>query len=122
DAVLPEGTAEEVATALADLRQAMAEVRQEVEQRWVASELEAGPLRKVLSKVFEGASNALVSENKAMRELEAENMRVVNSRGDLPVEAAAEYEKKRKSYEALQRALSSLADALSRPMPELAED
>ncbi len=44
------------------------------------------------------------------------------SRGDLPADVAAEYEKRRKAYEALHRAVASLAESLDQPMPELVED
>jgi len=40
----------------------------------------------------------------------------------LPEGAAAEYESSRKSYEALHRATSSMAEALGQPLPHLAED
>lgn len=43
-------------------------------------------------------------------------------RGELPEGAAAEYESQRKAYEALHRAVAAMAEALSKPMPDLAED
>lgn len=43
-------------------------------------------------------------------------------RGELPEGAAAEYETSRKNYEALHRGVSSMAEALGKPLPQLAED
>ena len=42
-------------------------------------------------------------------------------RGDLPEEQAQAYERQRRSFEALQRAAGSLADALDRSLPALPE-
>lgn len=52
--------------------------------------------KQVVEKLFEAGSTTLVEEAGGLREVEAENARVVNNRGDLPAEAAAEYEKRRK--------------------------
>lgn len=43
-------------------------------------------------------------------------------RGELPEGAAAEYESSRKSYEALHRAVTAMAEALDKQLPDLAED
>lgn len=43
-------------------------------------------------------------------------------RGELPEGAASEYESARKSYEALHRGLTAMAEALGQPLPHLAED
>ena len=42
-------------------------------------------------------------------------------RGELPEDMSAAYEKQRKAYEALQRAVASLADTLEKAMPDLPE-
>lgn len=47
---------------------------------------------------------------------------VPEHRGELPEGAAAEYESARKSYEALHRAVTAMAEGLSKPLPHLAED
>ena len=41
------------------------------------------------------------------------------SRGELPEEAAAAYERQRRTFEALQRSAATLAEALERPLPAL---
>jgi hypothetical protein len=43
-------------------------------------------------------------------------------RGELPEGAASEYESARKSYEALHRGVTAMAEALGQPLPHLAED
>ena len=40
-------------------------------------------------------------------------------RGELPEEAAAAYERQRRTFEALQRSAATLAEALERPLPAL---
>lgn len=42
-------------------------------------------------------------------------------RGELPEDMSSAYEKQRKSYEALQRTVASLADTLEKAMPDLPE-
>ncbi|GIL89159.1 hypothetical protein Vretifemale_17018, partial [Volvox reticuliferus] len=83
---------------------------------------EAAVLTKVLDRALEAAMAALTEDHRQLRDLEAENSALVNTRGDLPADAAAEYERRRKVYEALHRAVVALADGLGREMPELAED
>ncbi len=77
---------------------------------------------QALGRAFQAACAALTEDHQALGEQEQENTRVLNSRGDLPADMAADYEKKRKQYEALHRATASLAESLDRPMPELVED
>jgi hypothetical protein len=43
-------------------------------------------------------------------------------RGELPEGAAAEYESSRKAYEGLHRAVTAMAEALDKQLPDLAED
>jgi hypothetical protein len=59
--------------------------------------------KKVLDHAFEAASEALVADHSELRTTEQENARVLNTRGDLPEALATEYERLRKSYEALHR-------------------
>lgn len=42
-------------------------------------------------------------------------------RGELPEDMSTAYERQRKAYETLQRTVSTLADALEKPMPDLPE-
>ncbi len=42
-------------------------------------------------------------------------------RGELPEDMSASYERQRKTYEALQRAVASLADTMEKSMPDLPE-
>lgn len=51
-------------------------------------------LGKALSRAFQAGAAALSDEHRALGEAEQENVRVVNSRGDLPPEMAAEYERR----------------------------
>ena len=46
---------------------------------------------------------------------------VLDCRGELPEDMSSAYEKQRKGYETLQRTVSTLADALEKPMPDLPE-
>lgn len=50
---------------------------------------------------------------------ERENARILNTRGDLPADAAREYADRRVAAEVLQRGVASLAEALGQPMPAL---
>lgn len=46
---------------------------------------------------------------------------VLRCRGELPDDMSASYERQRKAYEALQRAVASLADTMEKSMPDLPE-
>eukprot|EP00798_Chlamydomonas_sp_ICE-L_P014700 gene14700-20740_t len=85
-------------------------------------EAESAAFNKYLSKAYEAASDALVEEHKGLKEAEVENTRIVNNRGDLPADIAAEYERKRKAFETLHRAVTTSSECLDKAMPELAED
>lgn len=76
-------------------------------------------LRSAVERCFEGACSALTAAHAALQATEAENARVLNSRGDLPEDMAAAYEAQRKGFEGLQRAAAGLAEVLDRPLPEL---
>ncbi|KAG1671472.1 hypothetical protein FOA52_003130 [Chlamydomonas sp. UWO 241] len=89
---------------------------------WTAPEEETVQYNKALGIAFQAASAALAEEHKALAAQEQENTRVVNSRGDLPADMASDYERARKAYEGLHRAVVALAEALDKPMPQLAED
>lgn len=76
-------------------------------------------LRSAVERCFEGACGALTAAHAALQATEAENARILNSRGDLPEDMAAAYEAQRKGFEGLQRAAAGLAEVLDRPLPEL---
>ncbi|GIM12927.1 hypothetical protein Vretimale_16172, partial [Volvox reticuliferus] len=115
---MPEG----VSAALEQLRAEQQQLQEELDRRFVLPDAEAAVLTKVLDRALEAAMAALTEDHRQLRDLEAENSALVNTRGDLPADAAAEYERRRKVYEALHRAVVALADGLGREMPELAED
>jgi hypothetical protein len=62
-----------------------------------------------VSRTYQAACTILVKEHRELAALEQENTKVVNSRGDLPADLAQDYERKRKSYEGLHRAVVSIA-------------
>lgn len=119
---LSSASAPEAAEALAALRAERQALHAELQQRFRLPPNEQQALSSIVDKAFDAACAALVADHKALCALEQENTRVINSRGDLPADAAAEYESKRKAYEGLHRAVSSLAESLGRPLPELKED
>ncbi|KAG2482394.1 hypothetical protein HYH03_018672 [Edaphochlamys debaryana] len=116
------GLPEDVSSALVTLRAEQAALDEELGKRFYLPEAEAAVLTKVFDRAFEAASAALAEDHRGLGAMEAENAALVNTRGDLPPDLAAEYERRRKAYEALHRAVAVLAEGLGRPMPELAED
>lgn len=113
---------EDVKASLIRLKAANAILKEELSLRFVAADEERSALGKALGRSYQSACAALVEEHTALGEQEKENMRIINTRGDLPPEMAAEYERKRKAYESLHRATAALAECLDKPMPELVED
>lgn len=113
---------DEIKEAVESLKVANAALKEELAQRFVAADDERTALGKALGRSYQSACAALIEDHLALREQEKENTRVLNTRGDLPPEMAAEYEKKRKAYESLHRATAALAECLDKPMPELVED
>eukprot|EP00198_Chlamydomonas_reinhardtii_P007846 XP_001697183.1 UPF2 protein [Chlamydomonas reinhardtii] len=112
----------DLAEALAALRAEQEALQTELEKRFVLPTSEAGVLSKVFDRAFEAAAAALGEDHRQLQEIEAENSALVNTRGDLPAEAAAEYERRRKAYEALHRAVAALAEGLGRDMPVAAAE
>lgn len=82
--------------------------------------------KKLLRKLFQSFLDAVVdllqTEHGALRQLELENARMLNAKGELSEENAAAYEKLRKSYEHLFRNISSLAEAMDTQPPVMPED
>ena len=96
----------------------------------VAAEEEAGAalcidekyqieFREAVRASFTTACTALLEEHQAVVELESRNVQEKSLRGELREEDSATYEKARKSFEALQRSVGSLAEILDEAMPEL---
>lgn len=82
--------------------------------------------KKLLRKMFQSFLDAVVellqTEHGALRQLEQENARMLNAKGELSEENATAYEKLRKSYEHLFRNISSLAEAIDMQPPVMPED
>ena len=75
--------------------------------------------REAVRASFTTACTALLEEDQAGGELENRNAQEKSLRGELREEDSATYEKARKSFEALQRSVGSLAEILDEAMPEL---
>lgn len=79
-------------------------------------------LRKLLQSFYDGVAELLHTENSCLRQMERENMRMLNAKGELTDENATAYEKLRKSYEHLFRSVSSLAEAMDLQPPVMPDD
>lgn len=64
-------------------------------------------LRKVFHTYYDAASELLQSEHTSLRQMEQENAKILNAKGELSDENASSYEKLRKSYDHLYRGVSS---------------
>ncbi|PON64321.1 26S proteasome regulatory complex, non-ATPase subcomplex, Rpn1 subunit [Trema orientale] len=78
--------------------------------------------RKALHTYYEAAAELLQTEHTSLRQLEHENAKILNAKGELSDENVASYEKLRKSYDHLYRSVSSLAEALDMQPPVMPED
>ncbi|XP_043701685.1 regulator of nonsense transcripts UPF2 [Telopea speciosissima] len=78
--------------------------------------------RKAFYTYYDAAAELLHSEHASLRQLEHENAKILNAKGELSEENAASYEKLRKSYDQLFRGVSSLAEALDMQPPVMPED
>ncbi|KAI3809007.1 hypothetical protein L1987_24972 [Smallanthus sonchifolius] len=82
--------------------------------------------KKVFKKAFhtyyDAAVELLRSEHTSLRQLEHENAKILNAKGELSEENASSYEKLRKSYDQLYRGVSALAEALDMRPPVMPED
>ncbi|KAH7537348.1 hypothetical protein FEM48_Zijuj03G0083000 [Ziziphus jujuba var. spinosa] len=78
--------------------------------------------RKALHAYYEAAAELLQSEHTSLRQLEHENAKILNAKGELSDENISSYEKLRKSYDHLYRNVSSLAEALEMQPPVMPED
>ncbi|KAG8388138.1 hypothetical protein BUALT_Bualt02G0094700 [Buddleja alternifolia] len=78
--------------------------------------------RKAFLTYYEAAVELLQAEHASLRQMEHENAKILNAKGELSEENASSYEKLRKSYDHLSRGISSLAEALDMQPPVMPED
>lgn len=78
--------------------------------------------RKAFFTYYDAAAELLQSEHTALRQLEHENAKILNAKGELSDENANSYEKLRKSYDQLFRGVASLAEALDMQPPVMPDD
>ncbi|KAH9778558.1 Regulator of nonsense transcripts UPF2 [Citrus sinensis] len=82
--------------------------------------------KKIFKKAFHTYYNAvqelLQAEHTSLRQMENENAKILNAKGELSEENSSSYEKLRKSYDHLYRNVSSLAEALDMQPPVMPED
>ncbi|XP_068329471.1 regulator of nonsense transcripts UPF2-like [Pyrus communis] len=78
--------------------------------------------RKAFQTYYAAAAELLQSEHTSLRQMEHENAKILNAKGELSDESVSSYEKLRKSYEHLYRNVSSLAEALDMQPPVMPED
>ncbi|KAH6806703.1 regulator of nonsense transcripts UPF2 [Perilla frutescens var. frutescens] len=78
--------------------------------------------RKAIQTYYDVSVELLLSEHASLRQMEHENAKILNAKGELSEENATSYEKLRKSYDNLSRGISSLAEALDMQPPVMPED
>ncbi|XVE68979.1 hypothetical protein DITRI_Ditri09bG0113600 [Diplodiscus trichospermus] len=78
--------------------------------------------RKAFHAYYDAVTELLRSEHASLRQMEHENAKILNAKGELNEENASSYEKLRKSYDHLYRNISSLAEALDMQPPVMPED
>ncbi|XP_050250261.1 regulator of nonsense transcripts UPF2 [Quercus robur] len=78
--------------------------------------------KKAFHTYYDAAAELLQSEHASLRQMELENAKILNARGELSDENVSSYEKLRKSYDHLYRNISSLAEALDMQPPVMPED
>lgn len=113
------GEGGQLAAAAAAYRIAVQRYEAALAARYSAPPEAQAQLRAAVERCHEAAVAALQAAHAALQATEAENARVLNSRGDLPPDMAAAYEAQRKGFEGLQRGAAALAEVLDRPLPEL---
>eukprot|EP00887_Chlorella_sp_A99_P007640 scaffold20.g7640.t1 len=116
-----EGAPAAVAAAADTYAEAVAAYESELRQRFSLPAEAQAQFRGAVERCFGAACEALRAAHAALRQTEADNARVLNSRGDLPEDMAAAYEAQRKGFEGLQRTAATLGEVLDRPLPELAD-
>ncbi|GAA0140177.1 RNA metabolism protein [Lithospermum erythrorhizon] len=78
--------------------------------------------RKALQSYYDAVTETLQSDHDSLRQLEHENAKILNAKGELNEENAASYEKLRKSFDHLYRGVTALAEALDIQPPVMPED
>ncbi|KAJ4845899.1 Regulator of nonsense transcripts upf2 [Turnera subulata] len=78
--------------------------------------------RKAFHTYYDAVAELLQSEHTSLRQMEHENAKILNAKGELSDENVSSYEKLRKSYDHLYRNVSSLAEALDMQPPVMPED
>lgn len=78
--------------------------------------------RKAFHTYYDAAAELLQAEHTSLRQMEHENAKILNAKGELSDENVSSYEKLRKSYDHLYRGVSSLAEALDMQPPVMPED
>ncbi|KAF5733782.1 Regulator of nonsense transcripts 2 isoform 1 [Tripterygium wilfordii] len=78
--------------------------------------------RKAFQTYYDSAVELLQSEHASLLQMEHENSKILNAKGELSDENASSYAKLRKFYDHLYRNVSSLAEALDMQPPAMPED
>ncbi|XP_044461483.1 regulator of nonsense transcripts UPF2 [Mangifera indica] len=78
--------------------------------------------KKAFHTYYDAVQELLQSEHTSLRQMEHENAKILNAKGELSEENISSYEKLRKSYDHLYRNVSSLAEALDMQPPVMPED
>ncbi|KAJ6986968.1 regulator of nonsense transcripts UPF2-like [Populus alba x Populus x berolinensis] len=78
--------------------------------------------RKAFHTYYDVVAELLQSEHASLRQMEHENAKMLNAKGELSDDNVSSYEKLRKSYDQLYRNVSSLAEALDMQPPVMPED
>ncbi|KAL3835380.1 hypothetical protein ACJIZ3_010116 [Penstemon smallii] len=78
--------------------------------------------RKAFQTYYDAAVELLQAEHASLRQMEHENAKTLNAKGELSEDNASSYEKLRKSYDNISRGISSLAEALDMQPPAMPED
>ncbi|KAL8162192.1 hypothetical protein V2J09_013681 [Rumex salicifolius] len=78
--------------------------------------------RKAFNAFYEAAVEALQAEHASLRQMEHDNSKILNAKGELSDENVSSYERLRKSYDQFFRGVSSLAEALDTQPPVMPED
>ncbi|GMG99374.1 hypothetical protein Nepgr_001214 [Nepenthes gracilis] len=78
--------------------------------------------KKAFHAYYDAAMEVLQAEHTSLRQMEHENAKILNAKGELSDDNVSSYEKLRKSYDHLYRGVSSLAEALDMQPPIMPED
>ncbi|CAI9091024.1 OLC1v1025941C1 [Oldenlandia corymbosa var. corymbosa] len=78
--------------------------------------------RKAFQMYYDATLELLQTEHASLRQMERENAKILNAKGELSEENASSYEKLRKSFDHLYRGITALAEALDMQPPVMPED